>query len=156
MKAEELMTRAVLTCSADDSLEQAARIMWESDVGCVVVTNAERKPVGMITDRDIAMAAYTRGVLLREARVASAMADQVRVCFAGTSRTDLEHLMQSAQIRRVPVVDSEGELLGIVALGDIARSSQSSPLRMTEVPGVAKTLAQISERRQSRSSAAAE
>jgi CBS domain-containing protein len=130
--------------------------MWELDVGCAVVIDAERKPVGMVTDRDIAMAAYTRGVLLCEARVASAMANEVRVCAADTSLADLEHLMQSAQIRRVPVIDSKGELCGIVALGDIARSSQSSPLRMTEVPGVAKTLARVTERRHARSSAAAE
>ena len=53
MKAAELMARDVRTCSKDDSLEQAARIMWESDLGCLVVTDPEERPVGIITDRVI-------------------------------------------------------------------------------------------------------
>lgn len=156
MKVDELMTRPVATCSSEDSLEQAARILWEADLGCLVVIDAERRPVGMLTDRDIAMAAYTQGVGLRDASVASAMARAVRSCAAGTSVGELESLMQSAQLRRVPVVDAEGRLLGIVSLGDLAHHAHSSPLRMPEIPGVAKTLAVITERRQPQPAAAAE
>ncbi|HWA70722.1 MAG TPA: CBS domain-containing protein [Polyangiaceae bacterium] len=148
MNANELMTRNVATCWKDASLEQAARIMWEADVGCLVVTDAERHAVGMLTDRDIAMAAYTQGVRLGEASVAGAMANRVCSCSPETSAADVEALMQSAQIRRVPVVDSDGKLLGIVSLADLARSAHSSPLRMPAIPGVAKTLAVITERRQ--------
>lgn len=147
MKAEYLMTRNVCTCSKDDSLEQAARVMWDSDVGCLVVVDGERKPIGMITERDVAMAAYTQGVPLRDARVGSAMSRKVLTCSPKTSLNDLESTMQSVQIRRIPVTDSNGVLAGIVALGDIARSAQSSPLRKTEIPGLAKTLASITERR---------
>lgn len=154
MKAEDLMTRKVCTCSQDDSLEQAARLMWESDVGCLVVTNGEHQPIGMITDRDITMAAYTQGVLLRDARVGSAMARHVLTCSLETSLGEVESSMRKAQIRRLPVVDAAGKLAGIIALGDIARSSQSSPARMVEVPGLAKTLASITERRWSEAVAA--
>lgn len=147
MKAEELMTRDVQKCSKDDSLEQAARLMWEFDVGCLVVTDSEDRPVGMITDRDIAMAAYTQGVRLHEARVESAMAHDVKTCAPGSSLGDIEGVMRAAQIRRLPVVQSNGRLAGIVTLGDIARSSQSSPLRAAEIPGVAKTLAVVAEPR---------
>jgi CBS domain-containing protein len=154
MKAEDLMTRNVCTCSKEDSLEQAARLMWESDVGCLVVTDAEQKPIGMITDRDITMAAYTQGVRLQEARVESAMAKQVSTCSTSTSLNDVERAMQTAQIRRVPVVDGGGKLRGIVTLGDIARSSQSSAVRMAEIPGLAKTLASITERRPGEAAAA--
>jgi CBS domain-containing protein len=147
MKAEELMTQDVCTCSADDSLERAAHIMWTSDVGCLVVTNGEQEPIGMITDRDIAMAAYTQGALLRDARVGSAMSRGVVSCSLGTSLSELEAKMRTAQIRRIPVLDSSGKLAGIVALADIARSAQSSPLKMSEIPGLAKTLAGITERR---------
>ena len=72
MKPENLMNRAVCTCSERDSLEQAARIMWDSDVGCLVVVGEEGRPIGMVTDRDLTMAAYTQGVALRDASVSSA------------------------------------------------------------------------------------
>ena len=147
MKAEQLMTRDVCTCSQYDSLERAAHVMWNSDVGCLVVTDTEQRPIGMITDRDVAMAAYIQNALLRDARVASAMASNVLTCSPTTSLSDLENTMRTAQVRRIPVVDSNGTLVGIVTLGDIARSAQSSALRMTEIPGLAKTLAGITERR---------
>lgn len=147
MKAEDLMTRSVCTCSAEDSLEQAAHLMWSSDVGCLVVIDADQKPIGMITDRDIAMAAYTQGKRLGEARVDSAMAWAVSTCRTNSTLADIEHKMQVAQIRRIPVVDSEGKLKGIVALGDIARSAHSSPLHITEIPGLAKTVARVTEKR---------
>lgn len=154
MKAEDLMTRDVCTCSPGDSLEQAARIMWDSDVGCLVVTDGEQRPIGMITDRDIAMAAYTQGVPPRDAHVANAMSKQVMTCSASTSLGEIESTMRAPQIRRVPVIDANGALIGIVALGDIARSAQSTPFRRTEIPGLAKTLASITERRSSHVAAA--
>lgn len=147
MKIEELMTRNVAACSADDSLEHAASIMWDQDVGCVVVINAERKPIGMITDRDLAMAAYTQGALLRDIRVDAAMARNLCDCSVNTSLKDIELKMRTAQVRRLPVVGVDGELVGIVTLGDIARSAQASPLHLTELPGLARTLAGITERR---------
>lgn len=148
MNAESLMTREVCVCSPNDSLQQAARIMWESDVGCLVVTDAQGRPIGMITDRDVAMAAYTQGAALRDAKVASAMSRQLLHCSPSTSLGELEKVMQASQIRRIPVVDTDGKLVGVVTLADIARSSQAGPLRMTEAPGVAKTLASITQRRQ--------
>jgi len=101
----------------------------------------------MITDRDLAMAAYTRGALLRDIRVDSAMARTIWACSLNTSLKDVEVKMRTAQVRRLPVVGFDGELVGIVTLGDIARSAQSSPLHLTELPGLAKTLASITERR---------
>lgn len=154
MKAEELMTRDVRTCSEDDSLERAAHVMWTHDVGCLVVVDCHGRPIGMITDRDIAMAAYIQGVRLLDAHVASAMASSVVTCSPSTSLADLENTMRSAQIRRVPVVDSARKLVGIVALGDIARSAQSSPLKVTEIPGLARTLAGITARRSAQATAA--
>lgn len=149
MKADDLMTRNVRTCSPTDSLEQAARTMWDSDVGCLVVTDEEQRPIGVITDRDITMAALMQGVPLRDARVASAMSKRVLTCTPSTTVSDLEALMRSAQIRRVPVVDSRGKVVGIVALGDLARSAQSGPRHLAEIPGLAKTLAGITRRRSS-------
>jgi CBS domain-containing protein len=147
MKADDLMCRNVYTCSERDSLEQAAQIMWECDVGCLVVIDHEIHPIGIITDRDIAMAAYTQGARLAETSVSTAMARQIRSCGPSTPLGDIETAMQSAQIRRMPVVDQTGKLVGIVTLGDLARAAQSSPLRMAAIPGVTKTLAAVTERR---------
>src|SRR5690606_32936140 len=71
VKIEEIMTRDVRTCSPDDTLATAAQVMWEMDCGVVPVTDREGKVVGIITDRDLAMAAHLQGVPLRESRVAS-------------------------------------------------------------------------------------
>lgn len=146
MKAQDLMSRNVCTCSPETSLHEAAHTMWTCDVGCLVVTDQDRRPIGMITDRDIAMAAYTQGVPLRDAQVKSAMARNLLACAADSSLSEVETLMNRAQIRRVPVVDSLGRLVGIVSLADIARAAQH-PLHITESPALARTLAGITERR---------
>ena len=153
MKTEELMTRTVATCRPEDPLEVAAQLMWDWDVGCVVVTDAKQQPIGMITDRDLAMAAYTQGALLRDIRVETVMAKKIWACSVNTSLKEVEDKMRTAQVRRLPVLGFDGELVGIITLGDIARSAQSSPLRLTEVPGLAKTLASITERRWANSAA---
>jgi CBS domain-containing protein len=121
--------------------------MWQSDVGCVVVTDHHRKPIGMVTDRDVAMGAYTQGALLRDIRVETVMARKLWACSVNTSLKEVEDKMRQAQVRRLPVIGFDGELVGIVTLGDIARSARSNPLRMTEIPGLASTLASITERR---------
>jgi CBS domain-containing protein len=147
MNIEELMTRDVATCSPSDSLEQAAKVMWDRDVGCVVVIDEQRKPVGMITDRDLAMSAYTRGALLRDIPVRAAMAHNLWACSVSTSLSAVEHSMRTGQVRRMPVLGLDGELVGIVTLADIARSEQESPLHIAALPGLARTLASITERR---------
>ena len=78
MKIQNLMTRDVRTCRREDVLVEAARIMWENDCGSVPVVDAQRHVVGMITDRDICMAAYTRGQRLADMTVESAMSKTIR------------------------------------------------------------------------------
>src|SRR4051794_7045544 len=104
MRIEDLMTHAVHTCFPQDTLEQVAHEMWDCDTGCLVVIDNYRRPIGMITDRDIAMAAYTQGVPLRNLRASTAMSTEVITCYPGTTVRELESKMQQAQIRRVPVI----------------------------------------------------
>lgn len=146
MKARDLMSHNVCTCSPETSLHDAAHIMWNCDVGCLVVTDEDRRPVGMITDRDITMAAYTQGVTLRNAQVKSAMSRNVVAASLDATVGEVQTIMNRSQVRRVPVVDGLGRLVGIVALGDLARTAQN-PLHITESPALAKTLAGITERR---------
>jgi CBS domain-containing protein len=149
MKASEIMTRQVLSCSKDDTLHDAARVMWESDVGCLVVVDGDNRPVGVLTDRDIAIGAYTQGKPLIESRVATAMSRSVLVCSADSTAAEVEESMREAQLRRIPVVDTDGKLCGIVTLLDLAMHARANPWRLKEIAGVVTTLAAIAEKRPS-------
>jgi CBS-domain-containing membrane protein len=126
MKVEELMTRDVQTCRAADSLNAAAQIMWERDCGCVPVVeqmNGTARVVGMLTDRDICVAAYTQDRPLSEITIASAMAKGVRSCrFTDSIDTALNTLEQN-QLHRLPVLDQDDRLIGMLSLADIAREA---------------------------------
>jgi CBS domain-containing protein len=148
MKVSDLMTQSVYTCSPDDTLTDAARIMWDKDCGILPVVDAERRVIAMITDRDICMAAFTQGVPLHAAHVALAMSKQVVTATPGQSVGELEEVMRMRQLRRLPVVDAERRLVGIVTLVDIAQHARQSPLRAALLlPGIGKTFAEITERR---------
>lgn len=148
MRAEQFMVRDVQVCSPESTLHEAAGKMWKADVGSVVVVDANRRPVGIITDRDICMAAFTQGVALPDSKVSSAMSKRVLTCRRDTPLRDVEGLMRDAQIRRVPVVDGDGRLAGIVSLGDVVHALEPAGWRnIVSSPGVARTLAAITEKR---------
>lgn len=146
MKIEELMSTNVQTCRPDDSVAGAAQIMWEYDCGAVPVVDAESRVVGMLTDRDICIAAYTQGRPLSQIAVSSACSRVVHVCHLNDSLQAAETLMGTAQIRRVPVVDDQGKLRGVLSLGDLAEHVHR-PGRRADGLGyesVARTLAAVS------------
>jgi CBS domain-containing protein len=122
--ARELMTRHVRTCSVDDSLNCAAQIMWEVNCGSVPVIDTEGKLCGIITDRDVCMAAYTRGQPLPTVKVHSAMSHRVYACSASDPLERVLDLMKERQVRRVPLTDDAGRVIGIISLADIARHAQ--------------------------------
>ena len=121
MEVREIMSTNLETCRADDTLDRAARLMWEYDCGVVPVVDHEGTAVGMITDRDICMAAYTQGRPLGEILVSTACSRDLRVCRAGDPIEEAEAIMAAAQVRRLPVIDKERKLCGIVSLGDFAQ-----------------------------------
>jgi len=124
MELKRLMKSPVLSCSPNDSLESAARIMWENDFGCLPVTDGEGRLVGMITDRDICMAAYLQGGPLRTLYVGSAMAREVFSCRPEDTIDDCKTIMRAKQVRRLPVIDGEGGLIGIVSLSDLGQRAR--------------------------------
>jgi CBS domain-containing protein len=126
MLAHDIMTTDVKTCRPGDSLQVAARLMWEGDCGCVPVVDDEQHVVGVITDRDICMAAFTQGVPLSESRVDSAMAKEVSCIHPDDSPALAETTMQRLQVRRLPVVDRAGVLVGILSLADLAYAMESA------------------------------
>ena len=123
MTIEQLMKKDPVVCEAADSLNEAARIMWEHDCGFVPVVDSGRTVVGVITDRDICMCTYTRGVDLKALSVGDAMSTVVRSCKPGDTLASAEVIMEGAQVRRLPVVDGEGRLIGVLSLSDLARRS---------------------------------
>jgi CBS domain-containing protein len=144
----DIMRVRVHTCGPTDTLHRAAQIMWEKDCGCLPVVDSVRVVRAVITDRDICMAALTQGVPLADTSVASAMSRALTVCSPDDSLGAVEDVMRQGQIRRVPVVDADGVLVGMISLGDIARYLQP---RMQQAPAsvaqLLETLAGISEPR---------
>ncbi|HZY58811.1 MAG TPA: CBS domain-containing protein [Candidatus Binataceae bacterium] len=120
MKVQRIMRHGVKTCHPHDSLNDAAQIMWEDACGSVPVVDEEFRPVGFLTDRDICMAAYTQGAPLGAMCVASAMARRVVSCSPEDDVTDAARVMRENGVRRLPVVDAEGRLVGLLSLDDLA------------------------------------
>lgn len=151
MKISEMMVRDVKFCAPDDSLADAARLMWEHDFGCVPVVDKRQRVVGMLTDRDICMAGYTQGVALSATRISSAMSRQVFSCRPDDDIAAAEKLMRDKQIRRLPVLDKDGHLVGLVSLNDIVREAARErgvqALRHVTDTEIVSTLSAISAHR---------
>jgi CBS domain-containing protein len=125
MRVEQLMTKEVRTCRPDESLSDAARVLWERDCGFAPVIDGDGAPrlVGVLTDRDICMAAFLTGRRLSEIPVCDVMSRTLRTCRADDAVADAEATMRSAQVHRLPVVDGAGQLLGVISLADLAREA---------------------------------
>jgi len=121
MKIRDLMTKDVATCTATDSLNRAAQLMWDRRCGSVRVLDDGDQVVGILTDRDVCMAAYTQGRRIDDIPVTTAMSRPVWTCTPSNTTEEAEDLMMAHGVRRLVVVD-EGRLQGLVSLDDIARS----------------------------------
>jgi CBS domain-containing protein len=126
MKAEDVMTRRVVACRADSDLSQAARLMWENDCGSIPVVDADDRLVGILTDRDACMSAYFQGRSLRELPAAGCMAREVASCQSSDSVLDVVRLMAERRVRRIPVTDGEGHLVGIVGWSDLLGAAEKA------------------------------
>jgi CBS domain-containing protein len=120
MKVQEIMATEVFCVVDEQSLKEAAKLMWEHDCGSAPVVDEDNLMVAMITDRDIAMAAYLNGGSLSAIPVALAQSDRVVCCKSDDEIDDVQHLMQMNQVHRIPVIDDRGHPVGIVSLNDIA------------------------------------
>ena len=148
MHLKELMTHPVVTCPADSTLDHAARLMWEFDCGVVPVLDDDGHLAGVVTDRDICMAAYTQGRALNAIPVTTAMASEVMAGHAEDSIESAETLMRERQVRRLPVLDAEDHVVGIVSMNDLARLAARAH-RSAVDRELVHTLAAICEPRQS-------
>jgi CBS domain-containing protein len=117
----DLMRSPAVCCHAGDTLHQVAQLMWEQDVGAVVVIDDDRKPLYMVTDRDVCIGAYTQGVSLWQSRVESLEPQPVISCSVDAGVAEVRSLMEARGVRRIPVVDAAGSVVGIIGLGDLIR-----------------------------------
>lgn len=143
MKIAQLMTRDVKMCRDSDTLDVAVRLMWEFDIGSVVVVNDLGQAIGVVTDRDACMAAYLQAQPLHAISCKTAMSNHVVTCRPSDPDSNIAALMASHKIRRIPVVDEQMQPIGMVSLNDLALAMAKA------VPphDVAGTLAAISEHR---------
>lgn len=133
----QLLTRAIMSehvqsCVEEDSLHRAAQILWDNDCGAVPVVDAEGRLRGVLTDRDICMAAYTKGLPLQHIRVREVMAQPVLSCSPDDTLERAIALMAEGQVRRLPIVDGNQRLVGMLSLADVARQAALLGRRETE------------------------
>jgi CBS domain-containing protein len=159
MKVEELMTRNVKTCHRGTNLAEVASVLWESDCGALPVVDEDDKVVGIISDRDICLAVATKGRLASEVAVGEITSGRpVFTCRSNDSIQDALATMQMQQIRRIPVVNQENRIEGILSISDVVLAAQKEAWGNQQ--GVSNneaisTLKAICERRHTESNAAA-
>ena len=149
-----LMTTHARSCKGSDSLDEAAQLMWNEDCGAIPVLEDERV-VAVITDRDVCMATYTQGKPPRELTVAGSMSREIFSCAADDSIASALALMGDKRVRRLPVLASDGKLVGMLALADIARWAKSANDAIVDA-ALVECLSAISSRSPQKLHAAAE
>jgi CBS domain-containing protein len=128
MKAEDIMTRNVQSCRPEANLAHAAAIMWDYDCGAMPVVDDSNRVMGMITDRDIAIAAATKGRPATEIAIGEVMSGNVYACARDEDVKSALKTMRRERVRRLPVIGSDGKLAGILSINDVV-------LRAGEVKG---------------------
>ena len=145
MKVQDLMTYNVQTCSPETNLAAVASMMWENDCGVLPVVDQQANAVGILTDRDIAIALGTRNQQASEIQAVDVMSHTLH----SVAPTDDIHaalkLMRRQKVHRLPVLDDKGKLAGILSLNDLALEahpigSKAPGLNYEDVVGTLKAL----------------
>jgi len=152
MKIKDVMTPNVRTCFMSDNLATAAQLMWDHDCGCVPVLSEDARVVGMLTDRDICMAAFFQGVPISGIKVSAVMSRQLFDCTSDDDLSAAERIMRDKKVRRLPVLNKEGRLVGLLSLSDVARyaddeHARGAGNRYVSDAEVARLAADVSKRR---------
>jgi CBS domain-containing protein len=121
MKIREIMTRDVRVASPNDNLQQAAQLMEKEDFGALPIGEDDRL-VGMLSDRDITIRAVARGLAPDRCKVRDVMTSDIKYVYDDESVADVVRNMSELQVRRLPVLNRDKRLVGIVSLGDLAVS----------------------------------
>jgi CBS domain-containing protein len=119
VKVQDVMTSPAHSCTPGETLVGAARAMWDYSCGALPVLDSEGRPAGMITDRDICMALARKNRFPGDIRVREVMSPHPFVCHPGDGAESALATMAKRQVRRLPVVDAQGRLVGIVSVNDV-------------------------------------
>jgi CBS domain-containing protein len=131
MKVRELMTENPKACTPTSNLAEVARLMWENDCGILPVVAHGGRVVGLITDRDVCMAAAMKHRHLENIAVKEVSSDKVMSCHPDDDVRTALKTMQENKIRRLPVVANDGKLQGIVSMNDIVLRAQEARNKKT-------------------------
>ena len=139
MKVRDGMTPDPICCLATDSAQKVAGILRKQDVGSIlVVTDHEsRKLIGIITDRDLCCSVVANGLDPKTTPIEKFVSRNPVACREGENLDDCERVMQEHQVRRIPIVDEDGRVIGIVSQADLALKDKPEK--------VAKTVAEVSQ-----------
>lgn len=144
MRVQDLMSHPAITCHVNDDLHVAAKLMWDHDCGVILAVRDDGKLAGLVTDRDICMAAYTQGRSLDQILVNSVMPKHVVSARPDQKLGEIERLMAEHQLRRIPVVDEDSRPVGVLSLNDLALESVEPDTGMKDgISRVAHTLAAV-------------
>jgi CBS domain-containing protein len=139
MKVKEIMSANPICCTPNDTAQYVAKMMCDLNVGSVpvVADHQSRSLVGMITDRDLCCRVLALGLDAKSTPIQEFVSYNPAICRDGENVENCERLMQEHQVRRIPVVDKENHIIGIVAQADLALKDKAER--------VSKTVAEISK-----------
>jgi len=131
MQVANVMTRNVQVAGPDQSIIEAAKLMAECDCGAIPIAKND-KLIGMITDRDIVLRALAQGKS-GQTKASEIMSEEIKYCFDDEEIDEVVKNMGDLQIRRLPVVNRDKRLVGIVSLGDIAPNCESTGQALSDI-----------------------
>jgi CBS-domain-containing membrane protein len=131
MNISDVCIEGVWFCRPNDPLATAAGVMWHHNCGAVPVLDEADRLVGVVTDRDLAIAMATRGWQASQTSVGEVMSGSTVSCRYRDSVREVLRIMRDTQLRRLPVLDERGALTGMVSVKDIIRSVQELPAKAT-------------------------
>lgn len=123
MQVQDIMIKDPKFCRMDTNLAEVTSIMWNTNCGGLPVLNSGDKVIGMITDRDICIAAGTRNWIPSEIKVSDVVPQKVHTCCGEDDIHAALKTMQTYRVRRLPVVGKDGKLQGILCLDDVVVSA---------------------------------
>jgi len=121
-KCNEVMTKNPVCCRPDDTVAKAAQLMQSENIGSIPVIEIEQtqKLVGIVTDRDLALKIVAKGQDAKSTKVEAVMTRQMVTCRAGDDLQIALDAMAEHQLRRIPIVDNDNRIVGIIAQADVA------------------------------------
>ena len=150
MKVQDIMTRDVQCCGPDTDLAVAAKMMWDSDCGVLPVLNVEGSVLGVITDRDICMAVATRNKPAWAVTVWETVSGKAWTCRDTDDIHTALDIMKREKVRRLPVVDGDGVLQGMLSMNDLVLNAEDTKAKKApelSCADVMHTLRAISQHR---------